>query len=135
MHTMRIRRYLVKASGEIIYCIVAIVYLIRLHLLNQELAQQEVDGAFELLQYKECAPIKFFAVAVILFSFGCFFEYRRIRFIHKHVSAFEDMVISLLIVALIGVLLILLIAFIDNPILRAVFVLVLVILGLSILEG
>lgn len=43
--------------------------------------------------------------------------------------------ISLLIVALIGVLLILLIAFIDNPILRSVFVLVLVILGLSILEG
>lgn len=128
---MRVRDYIAEVVWEIIYLVVTVVYLFRLGALNRELLSCDFGGAFELLQYRDCAPLKFFWGAVILFLIGCFLVNRGIRRTRTKIETFEEMVVSCLAILLMVVLLVLIIVFINNPILRAVFVTGLVILGLT----
>lgn len=114
---------------EIIYSVTMTVYLIRLNALNKELLSGNFINVFELLQYKDYAPLTFFGVALFLFLIGCFLIWLRIRRYRWGMDTFEDLVMSFLAIVTIFILLILLIVFINNPILRAVFAAGLVVLG------
>lgn len=127
---MRVRDYVEEMLWEIIYLIVTVVYLIKLNALNQELLLCNFTDAFKLLQYKEYAPLKYFGIATCLFFGGCFLIWREIHHIRLELDSFEEIIISCLGIFVIAILLLLLIVFINNPILRAVFVAGLVILGL-----
>lgn len=120
---------------EIIFAFVMIIYLIQLNGLNRELNFYEFDNSFALLQYKDFIPIKFFLVAVVLFSVGCILVYHDFRYWRKSCDSFEEMITIFLTIVIIIILLILLIIFIDNPILKAILSVVLTICGLAGIKG
>lgn len=126
---MRIREYIVKVWKEIIFTIVMIIYLVELNDLNKELNSYDFDSPFALLQYKDFVAVKFFIVALILFLIGCFLVWHGIRYLLRKCDSFEEMITMILSVMVTTGLLILLIVFIDNPILRAVFSVFLVVVG------
>ena len=132
---MKLRDYCMNVFGELLYCIFTVVYLIKLNLLNKELFLRKFESSFELLRYKDFVPLKFFVVAVILFGVGCVFLHRRIRCIFTQSWEFDEMVISVMAILLVSILLITLIVFINNPILRAVCVSVLLVVGVSSVSG
>lgn len=126
---MRIRDCIVKAWKEIIFTIVMIIYLVELNALNKELNACNFDSPFALLQYKDFAALRFFIAALFLFLIGCLLVWHGIRYLLRKCDSFEEMITMLLVVMVIIGLLISLIVFIDNPILRAVFSVGLVIAG------
>lgn len=117
---MTVGDYIKGELLEIIYSVVMIIYLFKLNTLNKELLSNNFDGAYDLLQYKDFVPIKFFGVAFGLFLVGCFLLYRGFHRVLKKRLSFEEIIISALAVIIIFILLIVLIVFIDNPILKAV---------------
>lgn len=127
---MRIRDYIANVLWEIIYLGVMAVYLVKLNMLNQELVSRDFGGAFELLQYKNYAPLTYFGIAAVLFLVGCLLIWREIRHITWEMDTFQEIIVSCLAIIVTFVLLILLIIFIDNPILRSIFVAGLVVLGI-----
>lgn len=120
--------YYKSNEGNIIFdC--NVIYLIKLNALNKELLSYNFSSAFTLLIYKNYEPLKFFGIASGLFLIGCILFNRGIHRIRWELESFEELVVSCLTTLAIIILLILLIVFIDNPILRAVFVSCLVIFG------
>lgn len=126
---MRIKEYIVKIWKEIIFTIVMVIYLVELNALNKELNSCNFDNPFALLQYKDFVALRFFIAALVLFLIGCLLVWHGIRYLLRKCDSFEEMITMLLVVMVIIGLLILLIVFIDNPILRAVFSVALAIAG------
>lgn len=128
---MRVTDYIIGLIKEIIYLVVTVIYLIRLDNLNRELLSQNFAGAWELLAYKQYAALKFFCWAAILFFIGCVLLHSRICHMRRYEEAFGQILSSILAIAVISILLVLIFLFIDNPILRAVFTVGVVIAVLS----
>lgn len=126
---MRAKDYIVEVLREIVYVAVMSIYLLQLNFLNKELLSKDFKWAFNLLQYKNYAPLKFFAGAVILFFVGCVLVYLRVGHIREKALSFEEIIVSVLAIILTIMLLILLIALINNPILRTVFITALAVVG------
>ena len=118
---MDARYYIRKIWYKIIYLLVVIGYLICLKKLNNELLEQHFN-AFELLIYRNYVAIKYFAVALILFVLGVILVSREIKQLKEAVKKEKpgDILIALCIIIVIAILLVLIFAFIDNPILRAI---------------
>lgn len=106
---------------EIIFVIVMIAYLVQLNALNRELIFYGFDSSFELLSYNDYIPLKFFGIAIILFVIGCILVHHDFCCLREKCDSFEEMIAMFLAIGVTIILLILLIIFIDNPILRAVF--------------
>lgn len=128
---MRVRDYIINELWEIIYLIIMVLYLFNLNALNKELSWYDFSSPFELLQYRDYAPLIYFGFAVVLFIIGCLLVFRGVHRIQWEMELFGEIVVSCLGILIVIILLVLLIIFIDNPILRAVFVAGLVILGVS----
>lgn len=130
---MSVKDYIINELWEIIYLIVMVLYLFNLNALNKELSWCDFSSPFELLQYRGYAPLTYFGVAAVLFMIGCLLVYRGVRRIRYEMDLFGEIAVSCLGILAVIILLVLLIIFINNPILRAVFVAVLVIMGVSYL--
>lgn len=132
---MRVGEYIVKVWKEIIFAFVMIIYLVQLNALNKELNSYNFDSPFALLQYKDFVAVKFFIAALFLFLIGCLLVWHGIRYLLRKCDSFEDMITMILAVLVMIGLLIVLIVFINNPILRAVMTAIFCICGLISSEG
>lgn len=111
------------AYKEIVYFVVLIVYLIKLNLLNKELLDEYIhEDSLELLKYREYLPLKYFAVAVFLTIVAIILIMRKIRLLRRESSEFAEVVFSILLIILLFISIVLIIQFINNPILRAIVV-------------
>lgn len=117
--------------GEIVYFIVTVIYLFKLNALNKELLLQDFDGSFELLVYKNNMPLKFFAIAAVLFLIGGILVYCKIRYVRMESDSLEEMLVSWLAIIVVVMLLVSIVIFINNPILRAVFISAFVVFGIG----
>lgn len=106
---------------EAIYAIVSFGYLIKLHLLNQELFRQNFEDSFSLLRYNNHIVLTYFSIAVALFFIGVFFMWQRVCIIKDQEITPKQLVASLVSIVVLILILLLIIIFINNPILRAVF--------------
>lgn len=128
---MNVRECVENVIWEIVYFIVTVIYLFKLNVLNKELLLQDFDGSFELLAYKNNMPLKFFAIATVLFFIGCILVYWKIRYVRMESDSLEEMLISGLAIIVVVMLLVLIVIFINNPILRAVFISTFVVFGIG----
>lgn len=126
---MFIRSLWNKLWYKIIYVIVVGIYIARLNVFNNELRIRHFDSAFSLLAYKEYASIKYFVVALILFLWGIILIYMEMQHIKCDEKLYEDIVISFFSIIVIVGLLIAIIVFISNPILRAILIAVSTVVG------
>lgn len=118
---MKIKTQIKKYFLEIAYFITTIFFLIKLSRLNEELLySHSFSDDFEMLCYKDYLPIKFFAITLCLIIVGIILGIRRINNILYVDMGFKELVEVLGILMLLTITIILLIAFIDNPILRAI---------------
>lgn len=129
---MNFEYYVEKLWYKIIYLLVVIVYLVRLSKLNKELLEYNFDDAFTLLKYNDGAPIKFFALAVVLFGIGCYMIFREVKRLKMEQGDFREITISICSIIGVVILLYLIFCFIDNPILRAILVAMGTIAGFAI---
>lgn len=125
---MDIKYYAKKNWYKIIYLFVVIIYLVCLQKLNKELLELNFD-AFKLLAYKDYVAVKYFAVALFLFVIGVILIYVEVRCLKEGIEEFGEIVIAFVTIVAIGVLLVLIIAFINNPILKAILSVVLLVGG------
>lgn len=118
---MKIKTQIKKYFLEIAYFITTIFFLIKLSRLNEELLySHSFSDDFEMLCYKDYLPIKFFAITLCLIIVGIILGIRRINNILYVDLGFKELVEVLGILMLLTIMIILLIAFIDNPILRSI---------------
>ena len=118
---MKIKTQIKKYFSEIAYFITTIFFLIKLSRLNEELLyNHSFSDDFEMLCYKDYLPIKFFAITLCLIIVGIILGIRRINNILYVDLGFKELVEVLGILMLLTIMIILLIAFIDNPILRSI---------------
>lgn len=132
---MRMKECIVKVWKEILFAFAMIVYLVQLSDLNKELNFMDFDSSFELLQYRDFIAVKFFIVALVLFFIGCVLVWQGMRCLLRKCDSFEEMITMILVIAGIVGLLILLIIFINNPILKAILTVVLCVCGFISIKG
>ena len=97
--------------------------MIKLNLLNKELLDEYIhEDSLELLKYREYLPLKYFAVAVFLTIVAIILIMRKIRLLRRESSEFAEVVFSILLIILLFISIVLIIQFINNPILRAIVV-------------
>ena len=103
-----------------IYFIISIVYLFRLNEVNKELLQMGFSNAIGLLIYNEYMALKFFVLALILFLIGLLLGKHRVSNILWVRRSFGEIVLNIFSTVIIVILVIALMVFINNPIMRAV---------------
>lgn len=119
---MDFKYYLEKLWLKAVYLLLVILYLVNLNKLNKELLACNFDDAFVLLEYNDCAPVKYFVCAVFLFGIGCFIIFYEIRKLKMEAEDFEEILISICTIIVIVFFLYLIFCFINNPILRAILI-------------
>jgi hypothetical protein len=117
---MRVIDYIEYLIWEIIYSIVTIVYLVKLNMLNQKLLSINFDNEIALLKYADSTPVRYFILALILLVLGVVVAGRRWTYARDNALSIEKVVATILAILVIVILLIQIIVFINNPILRAV---------------
>lgn len=122
------RYYVEKLWYKLIYSILTIIYLIKLNIFNKELIAQNLE-AFDLLIYKDYCALKYFLFAVVFFMLGAIIIYSEIKRIKEYSENIRDILISVASMIIVFILLILIIALINNPILKAILTVLLVAVG------
>ena len=116
----RLRKFIPHISSVFIYLVVSVIYMMRLNEYNMELIGKNY---IEILLYQNGQSWYYFLVAIALIVSGCLISYLSIKtryILNDAIDLFILIVIILIIVAVC----ILLIYFIQNPILRAIFALI-----------
>lgn len=111
------------------YAIFVVFFLYKLYRLNQELLSLSAGTPFELLRYHHYKPLYFFAAAVVLSIFGAGII---IYFVHniRYSELDPIFLFSAFLLIFVNILLIVLIViFINNPILRAIILAVAALVG------
>jgi len=120
-------------SLEAPYAIIVAIFLLALNRLNHTLlslsAQNEVISPFELLSYHNYEPLYFFLMAVVLTIAGVALSIDHIRQIKHMELEYDELLATLLSIFINIFLIILLFAFINNPILRAIICVVFIVIG------
>lgn len=117
-------KYILRESWkEIVYLIVTVIYLIFLNRLNHILLSKfDNDDYFNILFYNNYETIIYFVIAIVLFFIGTMLIIYRWKEIRDMELEFEDIILNFIIMFILCVLMILIVIFINNPILRAVLV-------------
>ena len=106
---------------EIALIVSSIIFLFLLNNLNKELLTKfQVDDYINILMYDNKKPLYYFIIAVILgilATIDIVYRYRQVRYFEKNI---EEIFLNLFAIFVMVVLIILLIYFINNPILRAI---------------
>lgn len=126
---MDLKYYAEKLWYKIIYLMVVIVYLICLNRLNHVLLMHHFETPFELLAYDDNIALEYFFKGLVLFVIGCMLLYREGKNLKRGLEDFREIIIAISTIIVVSVLIVLIIIFIDNPILRAVMLAILIILG------
>lgn len=109
---------------EIIYAVISIIFLFLLNNLNHILLKEysEIDffNSLNLLSYDNYKPLKYFIVTFLLGLSGGGLIKRRYKKLRYENLEPEEFLYSLLSIFIILALIILLISFIKNPILKAI---------------
>jgi len=118
---MNVIDYVKYLLPEGLYSITSMIYLFFLNALNKRLLSINFDNnPFELLSYEGYNPVKFFVMALILFIIGVCLMFYRKNCIRDRALSFGETVATLIALVIILVFLVLIFSFIDNPILKAV---------------
>ncbi len=130
------KRYIRLIWQQLAYIIVSIVYLIKLHLLNQTLlASDFADNILLLLSYNNYQPIWYFLISVGFLTVGVALIINKFRKTNRSIMNCAEVTIWALTIICVVTLLVLHIIFINNPILQAVVAgLLLVVSGLLTLQ-
>lgn len=117
-------KYILRESWkEIVYLIVTVIYLIFLNRLNHILLSKfNNNDYFDILKYNNYETIIYFVIAIVLFFIGTMLIIYRWKEIRDIELEFEDIILNFIIMFILCVLMILIVIFINNPILRAVLV-------------
>lgn len=121
--------YIGKLWFKIIYFFSVIVYLVKLNKLNKELLARKFDSSFSLLAYKDYVPLGYFFIALVLFCIGCYLIYWEAKKLKIGVESFSEIVIAFVTIIVIIILLGMIIVDINNPIMRAVLISLIAIVG------
>ena len=122
-------QYIQKIWYKLIYVIVCIIYLIKLHILNQELLSIHFETPFHLLVYNDSIALLYFAVALALWILGVLMIIQSWTEL-KEVEEIEDICISVCTIIICSILIIAIYFAIDNPILKTILISILLILGI-----
>lgn len=111
--------YVEYAWIEIIYYIVTLIYIVKLHFLNKKLVNF-VNEPLKLLSYDNYSALWYFLIAIILFIIGGIIIWNRIKdYAFYEKDLFESLVIVLNIFFVFACM-VLIFIFINNPILQAI---------------
>lgn len=128
---MKWKQYIRKLWYKLIYVIVCIIYLVKLHILNQELLSIEFDSPFHLLIYNDSIAVWYFVVALILWIWGGMMIIGSIKELrYGEWNDVEEVAIPILTIMISFVLIISIFIGIDNPILKAILICVTIVLGI-----
>lgn len=115
---------------EILYTLVSAIFIFKLNQLNRYLLSNHLDqDVFALLSHNDYEPVKYFIGTMTLGLFGAAWVIYIVKMIQRERMEYKELILAILAIALTVVVIILLIVFIDNPILRAVFAVLVVLLG------
>lgn len=106
---------------EMAYIILTSVYLVNLNDLNQKLNSLDSLNLVELLMYENSSALKYFALALLLFIVGLFIIICKAKFIYPNEFVFEKSIASIIAIIITFIFLILIFFFINEPILRTIF--------------
>lgn len=126
---MDVKKYVKQSWYKIIYAIIVVVYLICLNNLNERLLERNFGSSFELLAYDNGIAMKYFIYAMILFIVGCVLVYLDFKKLIKELENYKEIKLTAITIIFLLTLLIMIIIFINNPILRAIMCSILVVLG------
>lgn len=105
---------------EEVYSVVTVIYLFRLNHLNKQLKSMNFDNPFELLAYEKFTPILYVIIAGVLVFASTQILLKRYRQLKYTECSFREIVFIICLSFWICILLVLILVFIDNPILRAI---------------
>lgn len=110
---------------EIIYVLVCSIYLWNLNNLNTKLLQLFNENDYiDIISYNNNLPIYYFVIMIFLTVIGVTIIVYRFRQMRYQNLDKENIIINLISICLIAIFIILLFLFINNPILKAIFVIV-----------
>lgn len=125
-----LKNYIKLVLGELIYTIVTIVFLVRLNRLNRILTTSAyTNDMIKLLSYNNYSPLWFFGGTVALVVIGALLIGCKIDRIKNTEMCCGEIMASGMAMLAITVLIVLLIIFIDNPILRTILTVLCAIVG------
>lgn len=114
------KRFIELHIVEILYGVVVVMFLFKLHLLNAELSEIKFASSWKLLSYHDFLPIKYFAKTILYVLIGIGLCIKGANKLFYEELEFSKMIEQMIILLMLTILIVLLIVFIDNPILRAV---------------
>lgn len=117
---MNIKDIMKYMLPEEVYSIVTVLYLFRLDHLNRQLMDMDFDNPFHLLAYNNFSPIIYVIIAGVLVFASAQILLRRYRQLKYTECSFKEIIIILCSFCLVSIMLVLILVFIDNPILRAI---------------
>lgn len=115
---------------EIMFSIITIIFLYFLNDLNTRLLEHSnLKNPFELMMYNDGEPVTYFTIAFILFICGIFITVFRFKKFFHYADEPVLVFINVILIFIIVTLLVLLVVFINNPILRAIMSIVAIVIG------
>lgn len=122
--------YLEKLWYKILYLAGTIIYLIQLNKLNKELLWWfNSEDYFKMVAYDNYAALKFFVGALIFLFLGGVILYIEFKNGKEGYDNVKEMVIAAVTILIVFILLITIIEFITIPILKAIFICAMTIVG------
>jgi len=117
--------------AEVLYSIMAVIYLLQLNQLNKRLLAKGFEDAFRLMGYENYKPAKFFVFALVLFGIGIYLVFKKGTSILYERLSFSEIISALVAIVVIIIFLVLILIFINNPILRAVLTICAAVIGFA----
>lgn len=112
-----------KCWFEVTYIIISIIFMVKLNSLNRVLfATQLNDEPFQMLMHDNYKPIKFFALTLFFAAISICEIVFRIRKIRNFNLSTSDIFMNVMIIIIMFVIAIVLFWLINNPILRAIII-------------
>lgn len=121
--------YLEKLWYKILYLAGTIIYLMQLNKLNKELLLFNSGDYFKMVAYDDYAALKFFVGALIFLFLGGVILYIEFKIWKEGYDSVKEMVIAAASILVVIILLIAIIQFITIPILKAIFICAMTIVG------
>lgn len=121
--------YLEKLWYKILYLAGTIIYLMKLNKLNKELLLFNSGDYFKMVAYDDYAALKFFVGALIFLFLGGVILYIEFKSGKEGYDSVKEMVIAAASILVVIILLIAIIQFITIPILKAIFICAMTIVG------
>lgn len=118
---------------EIIYFLATIIYLFKLHILNIGLVNSNL-GYFEMFSYNNYIIVQYFLFGVVLYSFGIYILKKNCNIYNDYIYDDRTAVLKIIISILIVISFVIIFVFLYSPILKCIFVVVGITIGMLSLQ-